>query len=180
MIHHLDRFGCVDPSGFFRSMVVQICASTRIPPKIKRPTFGDVKLQRSCNRWFTRWFTSSEWPQMCLQSPWALEKQNNVACRSDAFLFQMNGSMFEIDVPLPKWILIFSRILGSHELVCEMIFLRRLRIQATSGETCNVRSGKLNFLVAYLMRCQEPGIYCRCISTWALTTCKTQIFPQNP
>lgn len=160
------------------------------PKKSNDQSFGMWNAKRSCNRWFTRWFTSSEWPQMCLQSPWALEKQNNVACRSDVS-FPVECSMFEIDVPLPKWILIFSRILGSHELVCEMIFLSnwesKLPWRKTTsashfhcGETCNVRSGKLNFLVAYLIRCQEPGIYCRCISTWALTPCKNQIFPQNP
>ena len=109
------------------------------------------------------------------------------------FFSKWMAACLEIDVPLPKWILIFSRILGSHESVCEMIFLSnwesKLPCRKTTsashfhcGETCNVRSGKPNFLVAYLMRCQEwePGIYCRCISTWALTTCKNQIFPQNP
>lgn len=143
------------------------------PRKSNDQRFGtwNAEMLRSCNRWFTRWFTSSEWPQMCLLFPWALEKQNNVACRSDVS-FPRECTMFEIDVPLPNlpnefW---FSKILGSNQIVCDYVFVWwefKLPWRKTTsashfhrGETCNVRSGKLNFLVAYLMRCQdwEPGI----------------------
>ena len=98
MIHHLDRFGCVDPSGFF---LVQICDSTRIPKNQTTKVLGceiTTELQPLIHQVIHQQRMAADVFAISLGLGEAEQRGLQVRC----FSFPNECSMFEIDVPLPK------------------------------------------------------------------------------
>ena len=147
--------------------------STRIPPK-KRSTFWDVQCgnasklqplerkqvihqQRMAADVFALSLGLGEAEQRGLQVRFSKRMQQDVWNRCTTMYHSEINSDFQGFWKPHQFATIF---LSDENPTYPETYHQCFAFAIGCGETCSVRSGKLNFLVAYLMRCQEwePGI----------------------